>query len=137
GPGTALYGSDAIGGIVNVMTQPPPFSPSVEVNTEGGGNGYRRLMATGGSTWGDHGVRADVNLTHSDNWFDDAPYDRISASLRWDALIGSWSARTVITGSKIDQQDVPAISRELYESTPYVNQAPIAYRNAEALRIST
>lgn len=137
GPGTALYGSDAIGGIVNVMTQPPPFSPSVEVNAEGGGNGYRRLMATGGGTWGDHGVRADVNLTHSDNWFDDAPYDRISASLRWDALIGSWSARTVITGSKIDQQDVPAISRELYESTPYVNQAPIAYRNAEALRIST
>lgn len=137
GPGTALYGSDAIGGIVNVMTQPPPFTPSLELNAEGGSNGYRRLLASGGGTWGGHGVRADVNVTHSDNWLDNAPYDRMSGSIRWDAAFGSWSARTVITGSRIDQQDVPAVSRDLYENAPHVNLAPIAYREARALRVST
>ncbi len=138
GPGTALYGSDAIGGIVNVMTRPAPFFPAVEVNAEGGSNGYRRLLATGGGTWGRHGIRADVNVTHSDNWRDDAPFDRRSMNLRWDAgLGGGWTLRSVVAGSRIDQQDVPAVAREIYDTAASVNLAPIAFRNARALRVSS
>lgn len=48
GPGTALYGSDAIGGVVNVLSRPAPARPSAELSTEGGGYGYQRLLATGG-----------------------------------------------------------------------------------------
>lgn len=29
GPGTALYGSDAIGGVINVLTRPPPAQREV------------------------------------------------------------------------------------------------------------
>ena len=36
GPGTALYGSDAIGGIINVSTRAPSYDPSV---LGGGGGG--------------------------------------------------------------------------------------------------
>lgn len=137
GPGTALYGSDAIGGIVNVMTRPAPLDPTVEFNVEGGEHGYRRVLATAGGTWGAHGIRADVNLTHSDNWKEQAPFDRQSATVRWDSRIGAWSTRTVVAGSSIDQQDVPAVSRALFDSAPGVNLAPIAYRTARALRVST
>lgn len=137
GPGTALYGSDAIGGIVNVLTRPAPLAPTLELNAEGGEHGYRRLLATGGGTWGVHGVRADVNVTHSDNWKDQAPFDRQSATIRWDGAIGDWTTRTVIAGSRIDQQDVPAVSRALYQDAPTVNLAPIAYRTVRALRVSS
>jgi outer membrane receptor protein involved in Fe transport len=137
GPGTALYGSDAIGGIVNVMTRPAPLDPTVELNAEGGAHGYRRALMTAGGTWGDHGVRADVNVTHSDNWKAQAPFDRQSATIRWDGRFGHWSARTVLAGSRIDQQDVPAISRTLYQTAPEVNLAPVAYRTVRALRLST
>lgn len=138
GPGTALYGSDAIGGIVNVMTRPAPVSPSLEVNAEGGTAGYRRVLATGGGTWGRHGIRADVNVTHSDNWRDDAPFDRASVNLRWDAnLGGGWTLRSVAAGSRIDQQDVPAVPKAVYDTAPSVNLAPIAFRTARALRISS
>ncbi len=139
GPGTALYGSDAIGGIVNVLTRPAPLSPSLELNLENGSYGHRRLLASAGSTFGNHGIRFDANVTHSDNWKAEATFDRQSGTLRWDAWLGrsGWNARTVIAGSRIDQTDVPALPRALYDSASAVNLAPIAYRRARALRVST
>lgn len=137
GPGTALYGSDAIGGIVNVMTRPSPLSTSVELSAEGGANGYRRLLASAGTGSARHGVRGDLNVTHSDNWLEQAPFDRISGTLRYDGAIGDWAVRTVVAGSRIDQQDVPSISRGLFDTATTVNLAPIAYRTVRALRVSS
>lgn len=139
GPGTALYGSDAIGGVINVLTRPAPLTPELELAVEGGAYGYRRVLASGGFTKGHNGVRADVNVTHSDNWKQLAPFDRASGTIRWDAVLGTsgWSAKTVLTGSKIDQQDVPAISRAIFDTAYTVNLAPIAYRRVRALRLSS
>ena len=138
GPGTALYGSDAIGGIVNVLTRPAPLAGSLEGTFEGGAYGYRRLLLTGGTTVGHHGLRADANVTRSETWKNDAPFRRESGSVRWDAVLGTsgWSAKTVLTGSRIDQQDVPSISTAQFVSTPGLNLAPIAYRKVRAVRLS-
>jgi iron complex outermembrane recepter protein len=138
GPGTALYGSDAIGGVVNVLTRPAPTAPSLELTAEGGQYGYARVLASAGTMTRGHGLRLDVNSTRSDNWKDDAPFRRTSATARWDAFsLGGWSARTVITGSKIDQQDVPPLSQAQYDTEIERNSAPIAYRKVEALRASS
>ncbi len=44
GPGTSLYGSDAIGGVINVMTRPSPASPEFEVTREWGEFGWERTL---------------------------------------------------------------------------------------------
>ena len=139
GPGTALYGSDAIGGVVNVLTRPAPLMPTMEANLEGGAYGYRRLLASGGFTSGHNGLRADVNVTHSDNWKDAAPFNRQSGTVRWDVVAGNgWTAKTVVTGSNIKQQDVPAIdSTRFFGGQRSLNLAPIAYRKVQALRVSS
>jgi iron complex outermembrane receptor protein len=139
GPGTALYGSDAIGGVVNVLTRPAPLTPSAEASVERGSFGYERLLASGGSTWGAGGVRADLNVTHGDNWKSDAPFDRQSGTLRWDAVLGAteWAARTVVTATNVSQQDVPALSSALFDTASATNLAPIASRKVKALRAST
>ncbi|HEU4630054.1 MAG TPA: TonB-dependent receptor [Gemmatimonadaceae bacterium] len=137
GPGTALYGSDAIGGVVNVLTRPAPATPSAEVSVEGGAFGYERLLASGGFTRGQHGLRADLNLTHSDNWKDDAPFTRRSGTLRWDHFTADGlTMRTVVTGTDVHQQDVPALSPAQFDATPALNRAPIAFRTVQALRAS-
>ncbi len=140
GPGTALYGSDAIGGVVNVLTRPAPLKPEAEVKAEFGEQGWKRLLVSGGNTWGENGLRADLNLTSTDGWRDSTGYDRQSATVRWDRAIGVDALlKTVLTASHIDQQTAgsSAIIRSDYESNPTVNYTPISYRKVDALRFST
>jgi outer membrane receptor protein involved in Fe transport len=138
GPGTALYGSDAIGGVVNVLTRPAPLTPTLEASLEGGAYGYARLLASAGGTVGRNGVRADLNVTRSDNWKQDAPFRRQSGTVRWDLVApAGWTAKTVLTGTHVDQQDVPALSVALFDTSRAMNLAPIAYRRVQALRVSS
>jgi len=48
GPGTVLHGSDAIGGVINVLTRTPPMRPEADVALEAGENGWRRTLVRGG-----------------------------------------------------------------------------------------
>jgi outer membrane receptor protein involved in Fe transport len=108
------------------------------VTAEGGAYGYNRALISGGWTTGTQGLRADLNLTRSDNWKDDAPFKRQSGTIRWDAFdVRGWSARTVITASDIDQQDVPSLNTAQYDATMELNRAPIAYRHVQAVRLSS
>lgn len=138
GPGTALYGSDAIGGVVNVLTRPAPVRPSAEVSMEGGSAGYARLLASGGLTEGHHGVRADLNLTRTDGWRDASAYDRQSGTVRYDYFRSNGlTARTVLTASSVNQSDVPTLSATQFAETPTLNRAPISYRQVTAVRLSS
>ena len=74
GPGTALYGSDAIGGTINVMTKAPSLTPEIEITPEAGEYGWYRILATGSNTWGNHGFRLDLNDTRSDGWQEGSGY---------------------------------------------------------------
>jgi outer membrane receptor protein involved in Fe transport len=140
GPGTSLYGSDAIGGIVNVLTRPAPSQAQMEVSAETGENGWGRLLLSGGDTRDDDGYRADLNLTHSDGWRDNTDYDRQSATVRWDRFLDSGATiKTVVSGSNIDQQTAGSsrVSKDDYLNNPTTNYTPISYRKVEALRISS
>lgn len=139
GPGTSLYGSDAIGAVVNVLTRPAPLQGEAEINLEAGGHGWQRLLLTGGNSWGDDGIRADLNLTHTDGWRDSTDYDRKSGTFRWDSFLKNGaSLKTVLAVSDIDQQTAGS-SRLLeydYKHNPTTNYTPISYRAVDALRFS-
>ncbi|MCK9983591.1 MAG: iron complex outermembrane recepter protein [Azoarcus sp.] len=140
GPSSALYGSDAIGGVVNVLTRVPPTKTELGGSVEIGEHGWRRALLSGGSGYASGGFRADLNLSATDGWRDDTAYDRKSGTLRWDHFIGdSTSLKTVLGFSEIDQ-DTGANSplvREDYKHDPTRNYLPIAFRKVSALRLST
>ncbi|NMG31130.1 TonB-dependent receptor [Aromatoleum evansii] len=140
GPSSALYGSDAIGGVVNVLTRVPPTKPELGGSVEIGEHGWRRALLSGGSGYANGGFRADLNLSATDGWRDDTAYDRKSGTLRWDHFIGdNTSLKTVLGFSEIDQ-DTGANSplvREDYKHDPTRNYLPIAFRKVSALRVST
>ncbi|WP_018990042.1 TonB-dependent receptor [Aromatoleum toluclasticum] len=140
GPSSALYGSEAIGGVVNVLTRVPPRKTELGGSVEMGENGWRRALLSGGSGYENGGFRADLNFTQTDGWRDDTAYDRKSGTLRWDQFIGdSTSIKTVLGFSEIDQ-DTGANSplvREDYKHDPTRNYLPIAFRKVSALRLSS
>ena len=141
GPGSALHGSDAIGGIVNVLTKTPRANKGQDVSVELGGHGYRRLL--GGFDTGSHGagaLRADVNLTHTDGWRTRTGYDRQSLNMRWDAGPDDRTiVKTILGYTKIDQETGAnsALPWDLYQNDPTVNLRSPAYRKVDALRFST
>lgn len=140
GPGSALYGSDAIGGVVNVLTRKPPTKAEVEGSLEAGTYGWKRAMLTGGNAFGDHAFRADLNLTHTDGWRDKTGYNRQSGTLRWDNAVGDDAVmKTVATFSKIDQETAGSstISRNDYLNNPRTNYTPISLRKVDAFRLSS
>lgn len=138
GPGTSLYGSDAIGGVIDVGTRPSASRPEFEAVAEGSSLGFGRFLATASDSRGDNGLRLDLNITDGDSWRDDAGYDRRSATLRWDRTLGSgMSLRTTATWSRIDQYDPSVVSREELETDPSVNYHPITFRFVEAVRVAS
>lgn len=156
GPGSALYGSDAIGGVINVISRSSLGRRGAELNAEGGAYGWRRLIAGGSVAGATQGLRADVNLTHTDGWRDATGYDRRAATLRYDragsgagggAGVGAggsgragdaWFLKVLASYSTIDQQTAGSSVLQVtdYEQRPRLNLTPISFRNVEAFRLS-
>ena len=140
GPGTALYGSDTIGGIVNVLTKAPTPEAGADFALEAGSYGWRRLLAAGDSGSLRIGaLHADLNVSHTDGWRDQTAYDRASATLRLDSALGAGTLKTVLAYSNIDQEtgaNSPLIEAD-YLNNPTRNNFPIAFRKVQALRLSS
>lgn len=139
GPSTALYGSDAIGGVINVLTKEPSIDPSAQVSLEGGSFGWSRGLISLSDSQGENAVRADLNITHTDGWRDHTAYDRQSATLRFDRNMTQGRLKTVLTASNIDQDTAgtSTLSEDDYRHHPTVNYTPISYRKVQALRLSS
>ena len=140
GPGTAVYGSDAVGGVVNVFTRDPSPSPEAEVFIEGGSSTYLRGLGSASTTLGRSGFRADVNVTRADGWREQTPYERQSGSLRWDYTLGERARlKTIATFTHVDQPGDGGgdLTAEDYQATPSLSYTPIAFRRVAAARLST
>ncbi len=138
GPGSALYGSDAIGGTINVLTRTPPKQAEFELSGEAGSHGWGRILMGGGNAKGDDAWRASLNLTRTDGWQDNAGYDRQTGTARWDRALGDDALlKTVLSFSKVDQQHVGKLSAGEFDATPRANNVPFSFRQVDAFRLST
>lgn len=139
GPANALYGSDAIGGVVNVSTRAPSLAPEASLSAEGGPFGFGRTLVSLSGTHGADGLRLDGNFTRTDGWRDATGYSREAGSLRWDRRFsGGVRMRTLATFSLIDQRTAgtSALSRLDYLENPTANYTPISLRGVKAYRLS-
>lgn len=140
GPGSALYGSDAIAGIVNVLSRVPSAKPGASVTGELGSFGWQRLLLDGTTGTGEGAVRIGANLTHTDGWREKTAYDRQSVNLRHDqGLDEGATLKTLLGYTKIDQQTGAnsALTYRDYLDNPTKNNFGIAWRKVDALRLST
>lgn len=71
GPASAIFASNAFGGVINVITRDPPLTPEHRFWMEGGGNGMTDRFRGGASATGrigDFGYRAGFNIWDVPSW---------------------------------------------------------------------
>ncbi len=84
GAGTALYGSDAVGGIINVRSNDPFDSLGASFSAEVGSDDFSRLEASGGIAIDEYAaISANISHAESDSWRDHSDYERDEFSVNY------------------------------------------------------
>jgi len=84
GAGTALYGSDAVGGIINVRSVDPMDNLGTTFSAETGRDDFRRFEATGGiEIDSNSAISAKISHAEGDGWRDHSEYERDELSINY------------------------------------------------------
>jgi len=138
GPGGAVYGSNALHGLVNIIT-PDPADADSRAELEIGSFGRARLtaMASGATRAGDGYI--GISVRSEDGWREDAALLRagLQARLDWGAGATRWSLRA--SAIHLEQETATFVDGfEAYrdEAASRRNANPEAFRDARAVRVS-
>ncbi|WP_330110574.1 TonB-dependent receptor [Methylophaga thalassica] len=140
GPGSALYGSNAVHGLVNVLSRAPSLDLEREIDFSIGPHDLYQTKATISDTVGRHGYRLSVNGTTDGGYVSDSGYDQQKVSFRHDYLGDVDSFKTLFSYTNLNQETAGYIyGYKVYEheSESRINPNPEAYRDAKSYRLST
>ncbi|HET7204343.1 MAG TPA: TonB-dependent receptor [Steroidobacteraceae bacterium] len=140
GTGSALYGSNAVHGTVNVLQAEPGEMPGVSLDLGTGEDGYGRVavVAARASEGPDVGLKAFY--AHDGGWRDASGYDE--AKLNATLVVGdepATASRFDLAATDLDQETAGFIlGRNAYRDDDLIttNPNPEAYRDAHALRLT-
>ena len=139
GPGSALYGSDAIGAVVNTLSGRPPREDKLSVNVEGGEDGYQRVQLNGAKLTANHGFTSKLDIVDNDGWREQTASERSAFTGSWNTNIGdNWSVNTVFTGTILDYETGGSgLSYDDYKDDPEQFGNLVGYRDVRAFRVSS
>ncbi|MFY7998461.1 MAG: TonB-dependent receptor [Candidatus Kapaibacteriota bacterium] len=140
GPGSAMYGANAVSGAVNFLTQRAGVRPVLEFGVQGDNFGYQRgnvnLANTFGEGVGSLGVYAGgYYAQQKTSWRDFNSMEKLSASIRADYRLAERTALELTYSVNNLRSDMPGgIDSLMYFSQRYPSNNTIAYRDNKAQR---
>ncbi|TDN35997.1 TonB-dependent receptor [Hymenobacter sp. UV11] len=138
GPASSLYGSNAIGGAINFLTQRPTPLPTVGASVQGDNYGYRRVDASASGTVGKLGLYAGGYAARQRNgWQDYTDFDKESWTARADY---AFSAKTRLVGmgtyNYLNTQTPGTVDSAHFYSRSYTSNNRFTDRVVTAVRAS-
>lgn len=103
GPSSALYGNNAFGGVVNVITKDAPEKQTTQILAEAGNFGRGRLGVSTGGSVSSVGYFIDVNSRRLDGMRDEGKNDRDQASAKLIFNVSS-DLRIITRAEYLDEQ---------------------------------
>jgi len=137
GPATALYGSNAMHGLINVISAAPSETLQHDVSVEAGSYDYYRAKYVVSDTRGPHGFSLRANGTSFGGYQDDSGYDQQKLTLRYDYAGTVWDVSNVFDAANLNQETAGYIQGYKAYEDDHVrrsNPNPEAYRDAWSAR---
>jgi len=139
GPGSALYGSSAVHGIINVIPPLPGELPAIGVALEAGSDDYRQVRLAASTESGSQGSGVVLLATDDGGWRHSSGFNeqKLNATRVQPFAAGELTLR--MAASRLDQETAGFIIGENAYRDPALarsNPNPEAYRDAHTLRMS-
>ncbi|WP_425469294.1 TonB-dependent receptor [Pseudoalteromonas neustonica] len=136
GPGSALYGSNAVHGVINVITPDTTYGDSL-LGIDTGSYGYKRLKLRSGKDFGTQGISFNASITRDSGYRDDESVNQEKLNLRYRFESNDLLLSSGLTYTHLDQQTAGFITGfESYkdQNLAQANLNPDAFRKARSFR---
>lgn len=140
GPGSALYGANAMNGVVNVITPNPTLEPEYSLGVEGGPHDYMRMKYSASGTQDAHGFRADMSFSHDGGYRDDSGFDQQKLTFKHRFTGEDLTVTTTLSMTNLNQETAGYIEgKDAYKDDHLRddNLNPEAYRDSQTARLSS
>ena len=139
GPGSALYGSSAMHGTVNVIQPSPAERPLRGLSVDGGPSNYWRVKVAGRQDWSETSLGVAGLYTNDGGWRAVSGYHETKANAALTSLWDSTPVRFDLAVTSLDQETAGFITgKDAYKSLQKSesNPTPGAFRDASAVRLT-
>jgi iron complex outermembrane receptor protein len=138
GPASTMYGSNAVHGVINVLTPNAFDTQQSSVSLSLGPHDYTRGMFSLSTTGEQHGFLLYGNVTKDAGYLQDSGYDQQKMNLIHQYQGGKWQIKNVLAVSNLNQETAGFISGfEVYKdaSLKRQNPNPEAFRDSQSMRV--
>ncbi len=139
GPGSALYGSSAMHGTVNVLQPSAAERPRGAFGVDGGPSNYWRLKAAGRADWGETSLGLAGLYANDGGWRAVSGYHQTKVNASLSSRVDATPVRFDLAATSLDQQTAGFITgKDAYESLQQSksNPTPGAGRDSTAVRLT-
>ena len=136
GPGSVLYGSNAMHGIINILSKPVGDASS-SASMEAGSWGYLKLNTTGAYQSGNTGLRVTGSVMRDGGYIEKSGFNQQKGQVRHEFDDGNWKISSNFLVTKLDQETAGyLVGLDSYKDPVLArtNGNPEAYRKAKSFR---
>ena len=140
GPGYAFHGSNAVHGVINVITMPSTIKEGGNVGIELGPYGYTRGKLVAGKVSGAHSVQVKLHSEYDGGYKDSSDYHQSKLNLAHIFEGSDWRVSSMLSATDLDQETAGYLEGfEVYKDEDVKNDNPYpnAYRKASSVRFSS
>jgi iron complex outermembrane receptor protein len=137
GPASSLYGPEAVGGALNVLTKRPTSVPTASVGLQADQYGYRRVQfGGGGMATAKLGAYVSGYVARQRNgWAASSDYDKVSVNGRLEYALSEKTRLTAAASyNDYNSQTSSAVDSVAYYRREYSSTSDFTYRKTYALR---
>lgn len=137
GPVSSIYGPEAVGGAINLITNRPTAVPTLKVGIQGDRYNFRRFQFSGGGMLSSKlGVYVGGYISNQKNgWRERSDYSKNAVNIRAEYQLAS---RTKVTGvysyNDYKGQEGLSFDSTAFYSRSYETSQDFMYRNVKAIR---